>query len=107
MKGLGIAAIVLGIASVAFDVYAVVETRPNYVSLSNQITKTGAQTKFDIPLLEEYRSALRMEAYGAAGLGVVALILGAVAAFKGGFKPALGGALLGVVGLIWQFLWAV
>ncbi len=106
MKALGIAAIVLGVAAIGANVYAVVETKPNYESLSETIEKQGAQTKFDLPLLEEYRDTLKMLAYAAFGLGALGVILGGIAGAKG-FKPAFAGALLSLGGLIWQFLWAV
>jgi hypothetical protein len=107
MKGAGIAAIVLGLLSVGANVYAVAETKPNYEYMEAEIAEHGARTAFDLPLLEEYRDTLKMLAYAAFGLGILALVLGGLGGVKGGFKPSFAGAAMGAIGLIWQFLWAV
>ncbi len=106
MKALGIIAIFLGIASLAANGYAVVETLGNYESLNQQISSGQVMTEFDRPLLEEYRDTLAMLAYTGFGAGVVAAIVGILAGVKK-FPAGWVGAALGVAGAIWQFTWAV
>ncbi len=105
MKVLAIVALVLGAAAVGSNVYAVVETLPNYESFTQMALQQG-DPLMNL-LVEDYRNTLRLEAYSAFGLGVLATILGGVAGLKGKKPLAWGGALLGIAGLIWQFVWAV
>lgn len=106
MKALGIVAIVMAIGSIGANLYAVIETKPNYEYMDGVVNGDGPQTKFDKPLLEEYRGVLQMLAYAALGLGAVATLLGGVSGAKG-FKPGFAAVGLGIAGLGWQFVWAV
>lgn len=107
MKALGVIAILLGLAAIGCNVYAVVETLPNYEYINGVINGSGPSTAFDIPLRESYRDALKLMAYAAFGCGILAALTGAASGIKGKFKPAWVGVALGLVGVVWQFTWAV
>ncbi len=104
MKTLGIAAFVLAAVALGADLYAVIETLPNYKSMS-----LTAQTDGDRilrALVDSYHGTLRSLAYTALGAGVLGTILGGVAGVKG-WKPGFVAAGLALAAAAWQFAWAV
>ena len=96
MKILAIVALVLGLASVGTAVYGMVETKPNYDSMSND--KDLDQLGFDLVL--DYKGTLMNQVIASGAAGVIAVVTGIIAFKKSKSKLALGGAVLGVVGAV-------
>ena len=99
MKVLAIVALLLALGSVAASVFAKVETHGNYEYMKHAIETEGPRTKYDLPLLEDYKSTLNNLHYAAWAAGGLALVLGAVVLARKGGKVIPGLAcLLGAVG---------
>jgi len=105
MKILAIVAILLGLGATGASVFAKVETHGNYKYMKGEVDAGRIQTKYDVPLVNEYKATLdklHLIAWIAGGL---ALVLGAIALAKSQSKvlPAIG-TVLGVAGLLLSFL---
>ncbi len=101
MKALAIIALVLGLGAVGAAGYAKVETFGNYQSLDKELKDHGPSTKYDVPLLQEYKDTLAHLHMIAWGAGALALVLGGVAMAKAKAKGGLpiAAIVLGVVGI--------
>lgn len=106
MNALPIIAIVLALAGNGIAAYGFIETKPNLVSNEARMQDTSTvrsdkMKKLDRAVWQEYRDALSMEAYASLGLGIIALIMGAVASVKK-IRPKLAGAsaALGAISIV-------
>ncbi len=106
MSRLAPLALALGLASIGFNLYAVIETGPNYHGSEKRLTETPSDS-IERRLNESYRQTMKQLAYGAASAGALAAVAGGVAGAKGKNKLGWGGLALGLAGLGWQFAWAV
>ena len=94
VKILAIIALVLGFAAAATSAYGMIETKPNYESMSadKELDRLG----FD--LLLDYKGALMNQVIGSAVAGVLAVVCGLIAFKKRKSKIALIGVILGIIG---------
>ena len=106
MKVLAVVAIILGLAAVGASVFAKVETHGNYQYMKGEVDAGRIQTKYDVPLVNEYKATLdklHLLAWIAGGL---ALLLGVVALVKsqgGKALPAVA-IVLGLAGVALSFI---
>jgi hypothetical protein len=96
VKPLGIIALLLGLAAAAAAGYGLIETKPNY----DYMSKSEDLGALGYALLSDYKGALMNQVMIAGGAGGLAVILGAVAFFKGRNKLGILGAVIGLVGAI-------
>ena len=105
MKVLAIVAILVGLAATAASVFAKVETHGNYEYMNAKVEAGEIETKYDVPLRDEYKSTLEKLHLVAWIAGGLALLLGAAALAKSSNKvlPIIA-IVLGAAGVAASFL---